>query len=99
MTARNGTRSRSNSAELRRARRTAAILHWRRAGASMAVIARGLGIDVGTVHRTLRELRQRSTAASAPSTAPSASCARGAPPHAHTHPDQRPPRLWTEHHD
>lgn len=59
MTTRNGTRSRSNSTELRRARRTAAILHWRRAGASMAVIARGLGIGVGTVHRTLHRLRKR----------------------------------------
>ncbi len=47
------------SAALRRARRTAAILHWRRAGASMAVIARGLGIGVGTVHRTLADIRRR----------------------------------------
>ena len=70
MTARNGTRSPSTSAELRRARRTAAILHWRRAGASMAVIARGLGIGVGTVHRTLHELRQRSTAACTDSSGP-----------------------------
>ena len=70
MTARNGTRSRSTSAELRRARRTAAILHWRRAGASMAVIARGLGIGFGTIHRTLHELRQRSTAACTDSSGP-----------------------------
>lgn len=67
---RNGTRSRSNSAELRRARRTAAILHWRQAGASMAVIARGLGIGVGTVHRTLHDLRERSAAACTDSSGP-----------------------------
>ena len=57
-----GTGSRSKPptpAILRRARRTAAILHWRQAGASMAVIARGLGI--GTVHRTLKELRSHAT--------------------------------------
>ena len=62
MTTRNGTRSRSTSPELRRAQRTAAILHWRQAGASMGVIARGLGIGVGTVHRTLHQLRQRTDA-------------------------------------
>ena len=65
---RSGTGSRSKPptpAILRRARRTAAILHWRQAGASMAVIARGLGIGIGigigTVHRTLRELRSHAT--------------------------------------
>ena len=51
----------AHPAILRRARRTAAILHWRQAGASMAVIARGLGIGIGTVHRTLRELRSHAT--------------------------------------
>ena len=59
---RSGTRSRSRSAApaaLRRAQRAAAILHWRRAGASMAVIARGLNIGVGTVHRTLTEIGRR----------------------------------------
>ena len=59
---RSGTRSRSRSAApaaLRRAQRTAAILHWRRAGASMAVIARGLNIGVGTVHRTLTQIGRR----------------------------------------
>ena len=61
---RSGTRSRSRSAApaaLRRAQRTAAILHWRRAGASMAVIARGLNIGVGTVHRTLTQIGRRAT--------------------------------------
>ena len=44
---------------LRQARRAAAILRWRQAGASAAVIARGLGTDVGTIHRTLADLRRR----------------------------------------
>ena len=44
---------------LRRARRAAAILRWREAGASAAVIARGLGTDIRTVHRTLADLRKR----------------------------------------
>ena len=52
MSTRNGTRSRSTSAELRRAQRTAAIPHWRRAGASMAV---------GTVHPTLTRIRRGQT--------------------------------------
>ena len=62
MTTRNGTRSRSKAppAVLKRARRAAAILRWRQAGASMAVIARGLGVGVGTVRRTLAELRAAS---------------------------------------
>ena len=44
---------------LRQARRAAAILRWRQAGASTAVIARGLGIDIRTIHRTLADLRRR----------------------------------------
>ena len=44
---------------LRQARRAAAILRWRQAGASAAVIARGLGIDIRTIHRTLADLRRR----------------------------------------
>lgn len=44
---------------LRQARRAAAILRWRQAGASTAVIARGLGIDIGTIHRILADLRRR----------------------------------------
>ena len=44
---------------LRQARRAAAILRWRQAGASTAVIARGLGTDVQTIHRTLADLRKR----------------------------------------
>ena len=44
---------------LRQARRAAAILRWRLAGASAAVIARGLGTDVRTIHRTLADLRKR----------------------------------------
>ena len=46
---------------LRRARRAAAILRWRQAGASTAVTARGLGIGIAAVHRTLRELRSHAT--------------------------------------
>lgn len=61
-----GSRTGSHSkpptpAILRRAQRAAAILHWRQAGASMAVIARGLGIGIAAVHRTLRELRSHAT--------------------------------------
>ena len=44
---------------LRQARRAAAILRWRQAGASTAVIARGLGIDIRTIQRTLADLRRR----------------------------------------
>ncbi len=44
---------------LRQARRAAAILRWRQAGASAAVIARGLGIDIRTIHRTLADLRRQ----------------------------------------
>ena len=44
---------------LRQARRAAAILRWRQAGASAAVIARGLGIDIRTIHRTLADLCRR----------------------------------------
>ena len=44
---------------LREARRAATILRWRRAGASTVVIARGLGIDIRTIHRTLADLRKR----------------------------------------
>ncbi|MCY4658953.1 MAG: hypothetical protein OXF93_03950 [Acidobacteria bacterium] len=44
---------------LRQARRAAAILRWRQAGASAAVIARGLGTDIRTIHRTLADLRKR----------------------------------------
>lgn len=44
---------------LRQARLAAAILRWRQAGASTAVIARGLGIDIRTIHRTLADLRTR----------------------------------------
>ena len=44
---------------LRQARRAAAILRWRQAGASAAVIARGLGTDMRTIHRTLADLRKR----------------------------------------
>lgn len=44
---------------LRQARRAAAILRWRQAGASAIVIARGLGIDIRTIHRTLADLRKR----------------------------------------
>ena len=44
---------------LRQARRAAAILRWREAGASTAVIARGLGIDIRAIHRTLTDLRKR----------------------------------------
>ena len=44
---------------LRQARRAAAILRWRQAGASTAVIARGLDTDVRTIHRTLADLRER----------------------------------------
>ena len=44
---------------LRQARRAAAILRWRQAGASAAVIARGLGTDIHTIHRTLADLRKR----------------------------------------
>ena len=44
---------------LRQARRAAAILRRRQAGASAAVIARGLGTDVRTIHRTLANLRKR----------------------------------------
>ena len=61
-----GSRTGSHSkpptpAILRRAQRAAAILHRRQAGASMAVIARGLGIGIATVHRTLREQRSHAT--------------------------------------
>ena len=44
---------------LRKARRAAAILRWRQAGASAAVIAHGLGTDMRTIHRTLADLRER----------------------------------------
>ena len=44
---------------LRQARRAAAILRWRQAGASAAVIARGLGTDIRTIQRTLADLRRR----------------------------------------
>ena len=44
---------------LRQARRAAAILRWRQAGASTTVIARGLGIDIRTIHRILADLRKR----------------------------------------
>ena len=44
---------------LRQARRAAAILRWRQAGASAAVIARALGADIQTIHRTLADLRRR----------------------------------------
>ena len=44
---------------LRQARRAAAILRWRQAGASNAVIARGLGTGIRTIHRTLAGLRTR----------------------------------------
>ncbi len=44
---------------LRQARRAAAILRWRQAGASTAVIARGLGTDIRTIHRALADLRRR----------------------------------------
>ena len=44
---------------LRQARRAAAILRWRQAGASAAVIARGLGTDIRTIHPTLADLRKR----------------------------------------
>ena len=44
---------------LRQARRAAAILRWRQAGASAAVITRGLGTDIRTIHRTLADLRKR----------------------------------------
>ena len=44
---------------LRQARRAAAILRWRQAGASTAVIARGLGTDIRTIQRTLADLRRR----------------------------------------
>ena len=44
---------------LRQARRAAAILRWRQAGASTAVIARALGTDIRTIHRTLADLRRR----------------------------------------
>ena len=44
---------------LRQTRRAAAILRWRQAGASAIVIARGLGIDIQTIHRTLADLRKR----------------------------------------
>ncbi len=44
---------------LRQARRAAAILRWRQAGASATVIARGLGVDIRTIHRTLAGLRER----------------------------------------
>ena len=44
---------------LRQARRAAAILRWRQAGASAAVIARGLGTDILTIQRTLADLRRR----------------------------------------
>ena len=44
---------------LRQARQAAAILRWRQAGASTAVIARALGADIRTIHRTLADLRRR----------------------------------------
>ena len=44
---------------LRQARRAAAILRCWQAGASTAVIARGLGIDIQTIHPTLAGLRKR----------------------------------------
>ena len=44
---------------LHQARRAATILRWRQAGASAAVIARGLGTDIRTIHRTLADLRKR----------------------------------------
>lgn len=48
-----------NRRVLRQARRAAAILRWREAGASAAVIARGLGTDIRTIQRTLADLRRR----------------------------------------
>ena len=48
-----------NRRVLRQARRAAAILRWRQAGASAAVIARGLGTDIRTIQRTLADLRRR----------------------------------------
>ena len=48
-----------NQRVLRQARRAAAILRWRQAGASTAVIARGLGTDIRTIQRTLADLRRR----------------------------------------
>ena len=48
-----------NRGVLRQARRAAAILRWRQAGASAAVIARGLGTDIRTIQRTLADLRRR----------------------------------------
>ncbi len=44
---------------LRQARRAAAILRWRQAGAAAAAAARGLGTDIRTIHRTLADLRKR----------------------------------------
>ena len=52
-------RSAGNRRVLRQARRAAAILRWREAGASAAVIARGLGTDIRTIQRTLADLRRR----------------------------------------
>ena len=52
-------RSAGNRRVLRQARRAAAILRWRQAGASAAVIARGLGTDILTIQRTLADLRRR----------------------------------------
>ena len=52
-------RSAGNRRVLRQARRAAAILRWRQAGASAAVIARGLCTDIRTIQRTLADLRRR----------------------------------------
>ena len=54
-----GGRPADNRRVLRQARRAAAILRWRQAGASAAVIACGLGTDIRTIHRTLADLRRR----------------------------------------
>ena len=48
-----------NRRVLRQASARRAILRWRQAGASAAVIARGLGTDIRTIHRTLADLRKR----------------------------------------
>ena len=54
-----GWRPAASRRVLRQARRAAAILQWRQAGACAAVIARGLSTDVRTIHRTLADLRER----------------------------------------
>ena len=54
-----GRRPADSRHALRQARRGAAILRWRQAGASTAVIARGLGIDIRTIRRILADLCRR----------------------------------------